>query len=113
MKNWQKLEVHTCAPELNKLHLKNGVVINTPHCTSIKEVRELFKPRPKGLHVTINSSYDEERHRWLNKTAGSGMVGSRQEAINIAKTYFQQSGGNLIDGTTLPPNKLTYKFSYI
>ena len=29
------LERHAYAPELNKLHLKNGTTINTPRCTDI------------------------------------------------------------------------------
>lgn len=31
-----KLELHKYAPELNRIHLKNGKTISTPNCLTIK-----------------------------------------------------------------------------
>lgn len=36
-----KLERHMYAPELNKIHLVDGSIINAPHVTTIKQA-ELF-----------------------------------------------------------------------
>lgn len=39
------LERHRYAPELNILHLKNGMKIKTPQCTTIEEAYLFIKHR--------------------------------------------------------------------
>ena len=39
MKEIHALERHRYAPELNKLHFKDGSTFNTPHCTTIGEAK--------------------------------------------------------------------------
>ena len=39
MKEIHGLERHRYAPELNKLHFKDGSTFKTPHCTTIGEAK--------------------------------------------------------------------------
>lgn len=50
MKEIHALERHKYAPELNKLHFKDGSTFNTPHCTTIGEAKAYHrwkKPKKK------------------------------------------------------------------
>jgi hypothetical protein len=42
MKEIQSLERHKYAPELNKLHFKDGSTFNTPHCETIGEAKAFY-----------------------------------------------------------------------
>lgn len=106
------LERHRYSPELNKLHLQNGIVLGVDGCTSIKEAKAMLFPRPlKGLYCRIYSEYDEKEHRWLNRLVASGRVGTRLQALQYSK-QFKQNGGKLLSGDTLPPNKIRIEFIY-
>ena len=107
-----KLETHIYAPELNKLHLVNGLVFNAPHCTTIKQAREKLFPKPfKGLHAKIESVYSESKNKWLDKLVANGKVKNRIEAFRFSKK-FKQEGGQLLDGTFLESNKIKLTFIF-
>lgn len=51
-----KLESHTYAPELNKLHLNNGTIIDTPQCKNINSAINFVAKKilvDKGLFKLI------------------------------------------------------------
>lgn len=100
------LETHKFAPELNTLHLKNGVSIRVSGCTSIKQAREkLFKPRSLTLCATVKKVYEHPSFKWL-ESEYSGRVPSRKAALTFAKNLREQNkGGVLVDGSILPPLK--------
>lgn len=109
----QGLECHQFAPELNKLYLKNGVILPCPKAFSIREARNDLFPKPfKGLYCVIESYYEQQEYRFLNKVVASGVCNSRLDALRFSKK-FKQQGGKLYNGDTLPPNKLrlTFKFN--
>lgn len=106
------LERHAYAPELNKLHLENGIVIPCPNITSIKEARQkLFKPKSNCLLCVVTSYYSDKKYKHLNKVVASGRVNTWLDAYRFAKKY-KQKGGELLNGETLPENKLVFKFYY-
>jgi hypothetical protein len=107
------LEVHKYAPELNTLILRNGARLNVGGCTTISEARKKAFPKPfKGLGCIIGSKYDEIEYKSLNRPCvASGLVDSRLKALRYSK-QFQQTGGALLDGSILPPNKVTLKFKF-
>jgi len=43
LRNVEKLERHSYAPELNQIHLRDGQKIKTPQCTSIEEAYLFIK----------------------------------------------------------------------
>ena len=105
------LERHAYAPELNKLHLKNGVTIPAPYCTSVSDARKkLFPQKVKTLCCVVRSVYPEEWES-LNKIVASGRTKSRLHAYKFAKKY-QEKGGVLLSGESLPPNRLSFEFFY-
>ena len=106
------LERHQYSPEQNRIQFDNGATMRTPHCTSLKQVKEqYFKPASKGVFVIIKSVYDQPEHQWLSKVVGNGRVESRLFAVQYAKR-FKQGSTVLFDGETLPANRLTFKFSF-
>ena len=107
-----KLEVHTYSPEQNRIFFKNGIYLNVPNCTTIKQARGLlFKQKYNGLICVVTSRYTDKRYSYLDKVVASGRVSSRKHAIDFCKK-FKQSGGKLQDSSILPPNYLEYKFYY-
>jgi hypothetical protein len=106
------LERHAFAPELNRIHFENGASMKTPCCTSIKEVKnKYFKPYKIKLYCLIESTYSDSEYQSLNKVVASGRTESRKKALDFSKK-FKQTGGTLLDGSTLPPNKLKFTFYY-
>lgn len=63
----KKLEAHQYAPELNKLHLANGVIIPAPGCFTIAEVRARIFHRVKrsGKYAVIK--YVNRDNLFLNR----------------------------------------------
>ncbi len=108
------IEQHAYAPELNKIHFKKGGFISAPNISSIKEARKksLIKMPKKGLFVVAHSIYDDKKWGSLNKIVASGFCNSRIEAYKFTR-QFKQKGGDLLNGDTLPPNKISLKFYYI
>lgn len=82
------LESHQYAPELNKLHLRNGAMIPAPGATTIRDARKaLFKPLArKGHHVTIAKTYESAADQWLNDTI-SGMVDKPSDALDVLNSW--------------------------
>ena len=109
------LERHEYSPEQNKIYFENGVMLKTPGCRTIKEVKEkYFKKVKPGLSVFVSSIYTNPEFYFLNRiNVASGRINSRIEALKYCKEKLQQPGGPLIDGSYLPANKLKFKFKYI
>ena len=110
-----KLEIQVFAPELNKIHLKNGVILNAAGCATIKAARNKLFPKPlkAGLYCIVDSVYSDPQYKSLNRYhIAGGQIDNRLQAIRYAKKHLQQDGGVLLNGDTLPPNKLVYKFKY-
>lgn len=106
------LERHAYAPELNKLHLENGVVLPCPNANTIREARQkLFKPKSNCLLCVVTSTYTDKKFKHLDRVVASGRVKSRLQAYKFAKKY-KQKGGELLNEETLPENKLMFKFYY-
>lgn len=110
------IDRHVYAPELNKIFIqtKSGIVsFSCPNCTTTKEARDLLFPKPfKGLHCRIDSYYNEKRFKSLDRKAvARGFVATRLQALRYSK-QFQQTGGELLNGDTLPPNNLKLTFKY-
>lgn len=96
-----KLERHAYAPELNRLHLTNGLTVPVPGCTTIAQARKAAWPRPSpGIVATITFT----REGRTVQTYG-GYILARASALlfarDLAKT--RHAGGRLLDGTDLPP----------
>lgn len=110
------LETHRYAPELNRIHLKNGVIVSAKGATSIKEAKKVLgrgiKPSVKPLHCVITSFYSDNEYKSLNRVAARGLVDDRLSALRFSK-QFKQKGGPLIDGDILPPNKIKLKFKIL
>lgn len=106
------LEIHRYAPELNRLHLKNGISFKAPGCQTIKQTRDRLWPKAMtGLACRIYSEYDDPQYRWLNKLVAVGQIPNRLFALRTGKHHKQQ-GGPLLDGRTLPPNKVRIEFIF-
>ena len=107
------IERHLYAPELNKIIFLNGASIKAPSITSIKEARAKILKKPKtGLMCVAESVYMEKEFQNLNRVVASGFCESRLEAYKFTR-QFKQKGGALLDGRTLPPNKIKLKFYYL
>lgn len=76
----QKIETHTYAPELNKVHLRNGVTLSLPSVTSFAEARKrLFKPANTRRVAIIEVSHpDVDINRVIKKTH-SGIINDYAE----------------------------------
>lgn len=108
----KSLERHIYAPELNKLHLENGIVIPCPNANTIREARQdLFPKRYNSLLCVVTSTYTNKKYKHLDRLVASGRVKTRLDAYRFAKKY-KQKGGELLNGETLPENKLVFKFYY-
>lgn len=106
------LEICQYAPEMNRLYLKNGISFKAPGCTTIRDARRTLFPKPwPGLACWIYSEYDDPQYQWLNKLVACGQIPNRLFALRTGKDH-QQQGGPLLDGRTLPPNRIRIKFYY-
>ena len=74
-------EKHRYAPELNRVHLKNGVVLKAPGTASVKEYREKIRGKAQEFMIMaeVKTVYPEP-HKWLERTK-VGSVSNRKEAI--------------------------------
>ena len=77
------LETHRYAPELNRLHLKNGASIAAPGITSVSQYRQQSKPREFTLMGEVRTVYAEP-HKWLERVK-IGRVKSRAEALTVLR----------------------------
>lgn len=105
-----RLEVHKYAPELNKVHMKNGAVFKAPGCKTVAQWRITTRaPQRPCIMAQLQTHYDAPEHKWLEKKR-TGIVTSRLEAVQLAQLYrMNNRGGKLIDGSYLPPVKVTIK----
>lgn len=105
------LETHRYAPELNKLHLMDGVVLKVPGATSIKDAKYQLRwaPLESRVFATITKTYPEP---WghLNATF-KGWVVDREQAMDVFRRQRNAQGGDrtLFDGTTLPVPIITVR----
>ena len=107
------IERHAYAPELNKVHFKKGGTISAPNISSIKEARKKLLKKPRtGLYAVAHSVYADKKWDSLNRVVASGFCKSRVEAYKFTR-QFKEKGGVLLNGDTLPPNKISLKFYYI
>ena len=80
--NIASLEVHNYAPELNTLHLNNGIKLPVPGLTTIKDVRAFyFKPSKPGRYVKVTVSNTEYN---ISRTY-QGYVKSYKDVIEFLK----------------------------
>ena len=107
------LEIHKYAPELNVLHLKNGVSIKAPRCLTIKQAKEkLFIKKGNKTGALFSSVYNDSNYSFLNrKNIGGGYYSSYLAAYRASKVY-RQEGGILLDGSILPKNNVKINWIY-
>lgn len=78
------LEVHSYAPELNKVHFTNGATLRVPGCTSLQDYRRRNQRAEPCILATISTHYPPEL-KWLERTY-QGTVASRSNALTWART---------------------------
>lgn len=110
------LETHKYAPEMNRLYfLRRGRIVasmRAPGCHTIQQFRaRYFRRAPAGLFALIDSVYVEPEFAWLNRHVAHGRCDSRVAALRFSRR-FQQDGGLLVDGSTLPRNRIAVRFVY-
>lgn len=115
------------APELIEIHLRprktapwvryrkplpmGWHIQDTTDSTSVvRQVRRLFRPVPDGLYVVVWQEYDAP-FTSCNRLLTCKKVASRAEGWALSKQY-QTEPQVLLDGRTLPANRLIVKFLY-
>jgi hypothetical protein len=103
----EKLEAHSYAPELNRIHFKKGGSIKAPNCDTIKKARSRVLRKPNTFIWAIVRKTYPSPFESLNRFC-SGVVQDRKEAIALAREWRQKNtGGALLDGRTLPAPIIT------
>lgn len=104
------IEVHAYAPELNKIHLKNGAVLPAPGCTSVSEFRQRKRRAvPFKIMAELGTKYEDPEYSWLQRVE-TGWVPNRQAALVVAASWRKRfAGGPLHDGGFLPAPKITLR----
>jgi len=93
MKNILGIETHKYAPELNKVVLKNGAILDAKGTNNIKDFRKLFKKGRVGKYCKISFNHTEEYKRF-DKTY-QGFINSYKDVkIFIAKLKEKHSFSN-------------------
>lgn len=105
-----RLEVHKYAPELNRVHMKNGAVFKAPGCTSVAEWRAATRaPQKLCTFAVVQTHYDAPENKWLEKKY-TGIVFTRLQAVDMARRLRRYNPGSVLsDGRVLPPVKVTVK----
>lgn len=92
------VETHKFAPELNKVHLRDGAILETPTLDSIKNIRAFyFSPAIPGRYVKIVVSNTEHNiHKIYQGYVKSykeisTFLKSRKEYHNLPGTSFNLS----------------------
>lgn len=111
------IEKHTFAPELNKiLFVKHGVVVATkksPGVTSIRQARDIYFSKVQPGRVATVSTVYPKPFEHLNRTQ-RGRVSSFSEVSRFLENRREYAaGGPLLDGTMLPPGKVSAKTKMI
>ncbi len=106
------LERHAYAPELNKGHImrkgRKVASFAAPHCQTIKEARALCFPQYVARRIVTAEYIRDGEFSCFNRTRRAAyplQAGTMATIAEHAKRLLD-GGGTLLDGRTIPPERL-------